>query len=275
MKLEVLEYLPEVNSKFPPLLFVHGAFHGAWCWKENFLPYFASKGFPSYALSFRGHGESEGLEILHSFSLSDYMNDVLEAMLLLKKPVLIGHSMGGGVVQKILHLYPDKIKAAVLIASVPPNGLLKDVLRLIFTNFRETLQMMLFSKGRRSNFPPNLLFSKELPVEKRDEFLRILQPDSIKAIKECYRPIVPKSLSSKVPILILGSKKDYMISEKSTIFTGSTYKTEPVIFPDLSHDMMLDPNWEAVADRILDFLFEYASESEKRCKDESPKFLPN
>jgi hypothetical protein len=27
-----------------PLLFVHGAWHGAWCWDEHFLDLFADKG---------------------------------------------------------------------------------------------------------------------------------------------------------------------------------------------------------------------------------------
>lgn len=85
MKLEVLEYLSEINQGESPLLFLHGAYHGAWCWKENFLPYFSSKGFTYYALSLRGHGESEGREKLHSFSLKDYMEDVLETLLILKK----------------------------------------------------------------------------------------------------------------------------------------------------------------------------------------------
>jgi pimeloyl-ACP methyl ester carboxylesterase len=28
-----------------PLLFVHGAFQGGWCWDVNFLDFFAKRGF--------------------------------------------------------------------------------------------------------------------------------------------------------------------------------------------------------------------------------------
>lgn len=57
----------------------------------------------------------------------DYMDDVLEAMRLIKgKPVLIGHSMGGSVVQKILHLHQEKINAAVLMSRPLPMGYLKN-----------------------------------------------------------------------------------------------------------------------------------------------------
>jgi len=258
VKLEVTEYLPDTNSKSPPLLFVHGAYHGSWCWKENFLPYFSSKGFPSYALSLRGHGGSAGREKIHSFSLSDYVNDVLETMLLLRnKPVLIGHSMGGAVVQKVLHLQPDKIKAVVLMASVPPNGMLKNSLWLYLTNFKEILQMSLSNdKKRKRNFIASKFFSKGLPPNKWDGFAQLLQQESNKALKDLNKQIVPKSIRANVPMLVLGSKKDCYFSERTTISIGNTYKTEPVIFSNISHDMMLDPEWKTAADQILTFLDE-------------------
>ncbi|PEU20726.1 alpha/beta hydrolase [Bacillus wiedmannii] len=264
MNLEILEYAPEEKSKFPPILFIHGAFHGAWCWKENFLPYFSSKGFLSYALSLRGHGESEGLEALHSFSLQDYVEDVMEVMVLLKnKPILVGHSMGGAIVQKILQLHPDKIEGVILMASVPHNGMFKDSLKLSFTNFRESINLFLFSQGKRKKCPVNVFFSKDLPNEKKDEYVRLLQPESKKASGDLNRKIISKSISTKVPVLVLGSKKEWFFSEKTTLSIGEHYKTKPVFFPNMSHDMMLDPNWKTVADQIIKFLDESVFQSEE------------
>jgi pimeloyl-ACP methyl ester carboxylesterase len=37
-----------------PLLFVHGAWHAAWCWDENLPDFFADKGFRAVAVSLRG-----------------------------------------------------------------------------------------------------------------------------------------------------------------------------------------------------------------------------
>jgi hypothetical protein len=37
----------------PALLFLHGSFHGAWCWAEHFLPYFCEMGYPAIALNWR------------------------------------------------------------------------------------------------------------------------------------------------------------------------------------------------------------------------------
>src|SRR5476649_2140141 len=65
-RLEVLSRAPTTSRNAPPLLFVHGAWHGAWCWDEHFLGYFSKRGFSAHAVSLLGHGESEGKERLRS-----------------------------------------------------------------------------------------------------------------------------------------------------------------------------------------------------------------
>ena len=44
----------EKGSRPPPLVFVHGSFHAAWCWAEHWLPFFSRAGFDCYALSLLG-----------------------------------------------------------------------------------------------------------------------------------------------------------------------------------------------------------------------------
>lgn len=122
---ETLEILaaPAAQSRpgMPPLLFIHGAYTAAWCWAEHFLPYFAQAGFNCQALSLSGHGASRRRDHLDSYSIDDYIKDVAEVTAQLPvPPVLIGHSMGGFVVQKYLEQYPAA--AAVLMCSVPPQG---------------------------------------------------------------------------------------------------------------------------------------------------------
>jgi pimeloyl-ACP methyl ester carboxylesterase len=126
---EVIERKPEGSIWKTPILFVHGAWHGAWCWDEHFLSYFAEQGYPSYALSVRGHGLSEKQGKLNSFKISDFVSDLAQvAVQLPSPPVLVGHSMGGLVVQKYLekHFAP----AAVLLASLPTGGLARSATRM-------------------------------------------------------------------------------------------------------------------------------------------------
>ncbi|HZG68660.1 MAG TPA: alpha/beta fold hydrolase, partial [Herpetosiphonaceae bacterium] len=64
MSLELISKQPRSQARSSPVLFVHGAWHGAWCWAEHFLDYFAERGYGAHALSLRGHGGSAGHERL-------------------------------------------------------------------------------------------------------------------------------------------------------------------------------------------------------------------
>ncbi|KAF2268987.1 hypothetical protein CC78DRAFT_529612 [Lojkania enalia] len=55
--LELLACLPHPPTKQQPLLFVHGVHYAAACFNAV-LPLIARAGYPSYALSLRGHGRS-------------------------------------------------------------------------------------------------------------------------------------------------------------------------------------------------------------------------
>ncbi len=182
--LELLSHLPESHINHPPLLFVHGAWHGAWGWDAYFLPYFAQHGYAAYALSLRGHGASEGRERLRWTSLTEYVEDVAQiAQQLSQPPIVIGHSLGGLVVQKYLERHPAP--AAVLLASLPPYGALPFFLRFFgkhpwaFCKTVATLTpyYMVGSLGlARENF-----FSVALPLEEVAKYFTHIQVESFRA----------------------------------------------------------------------------------------------
>jgi pimeloyl-ACP methyl ester carboxylesterase len=60
--LEVIDKGSASESHPVPLLFVHGGYHGAWCWDEHFLDHFADRGFRAVAdwrRDLQGHAQSE------------------------------------------------------------------------------------------------------------------------------------------------------------------------------------------------------------------------
>jgi alpha-beta hydrolase superfamily lysophospholipase len=86
----------------PPILFVHGLYHGGWCYEEHFVPWFRSRGYEAAAVTLRHHDQhhAPGLRVT---SLMDYVADVVAAAARMSSPpVVIGHSMGGFVAQKYL-----------------------------------------------------------------------------------------------------------------------------------------------------------------------------
>ena len=132
-ELELLERQCGERSERPPLLFVHGSGHAAWCWDEHFLDFFAERGFSSYAVSLRGHGNSGGLERLRWVSVAQYVSDVARvAARLPRAPIVVGHSLGGLVVQKYLENHDAP--AAVLLAPSPVVGMLRPGVRLFLQN---------------------------------------------------------------------------------------------------------------------------------------------
>lgn len=119
--LEVIDKGPCDESGKAPLLFVHGAWHGAWCWDEHFLDFFAAKGYRAVAVSLRGHGRSPAPKVMQFCSVADYVDDVASvADSLPQEPVVIGHSLGGVIVQKYLESH--RAPGAVLLASLPASG---------------------------------------------------------------------------------------------------------------------------------------------------------
>ena len=94
--LEVIDKGSISDAHPVPLLFVHGAWHAAWCWDEHFLSFFADKGYRAVALNLRGHGNSPSDKPLRACSVADFVEDIASvADGLPTPPVIIGHSMGG------------------------------------------------------------------------------------------------------------------------------------------------------------------------------------
>jgi pimeloyl-ACP methyl ester carboxylesterase len=116
--LEVIEERSSNESHPAPLLFVHGSWHAARCWAEYFLDFFADRGYRAVALSLRGHGKRRVQEPMQFCSTAELVDDVDSvAASLPTRPVVIGHSMGGFVLQNCLESH--EAPAGVLLAPMP------------------------------------------------------------------------------------------------------------------------------------------------------------
>lgn len=60
--------------------------------------------------------------------------------------------------------------------------------------------------------------------------------------------VKPQRIST--PLLVLGAGLDRSITTKEVHATARAYRTEAEIFVGMGHDMMLEPGWSAVAERI-------------------------
>jgi pimeloyl-ACP methyl ester carboxylesterase len=259
MRLELITKQAISRAHTTPLLFVHGAWHAAWCWDEHFLDYFASQGYSSYALSLRGHGASEGRERLRWTSIADFVADVASvAAQLPTPPAVIGHSMGGLVIQKYLETHPAP--AAVLLASVPPAGALATTLRIARRHplelVKANVQMSMYPIVGTVQLTREAFFSTNMPVNKVQGYFDKLQDEAYRAFLDMVALNLARPQRVKTPLLVLGGARDTIFHPYEVEATARAYHTQAVIFPDMAHDMMLEAGWQAVADRIIAWLKE-------------------
>jgi len=259
MKLEMISKYPAGNQYPTPLLFIHGTLHGAWCWDVHFLDYFAQHGYAAHAVNLRGHGNSEGREKLRWTRIADYVEDVADAVRLLPSPpILIGHSMGGFIIQK--YLEDRTAPAAVLLSSPSPAGLLpaalKNARRHPLTFAKINLTFSVFPLVATPQLAREAFFSDELPEEQLVAYWKQMQDDSFMAFLDMVALDLPKPAKVKMPVLVLGVGRDNMLNPNEIEATARAYSTQAEIIADVAHNSMLDPRWQTVADRILVWLKE-------------------
>jgi pimeloyl-ACP methyl ester carboxylesterase len=259
MKLELICEKPNGQAHSTPLLFVHGKWHAAWCWAEHFLPYFAEYGYVSYALSLRGHGESQGRARLRWTSIAGYIADVAQiAGRMETPPVLIGHSMGGFITQKYLenHTAP----AAALLTAIPPTGLWPTI-GLVFRRHPEVVLKILFTlRFSPAVSTPALtreaLFSADMPEGQVCAYHQRMQDESFRACLDELGLNLVRTKRVKTPLLVVGAENDTLIPPNLVRKTAHIYGIQARIFPHMAHDVMLERDWQMVADCILEFLKE-------------------
>ena len=257
MQLEVITRVPAGAPRPAPLLFEHGAWHAAWCWEEHFLDYFARHGFAAHALSLRGHGASEGRNRLRWTRISEYVADVAQiAAGLPSVPIVIGHSMGGLVVQKYLETHGTP--AGALLASAPPAGALAATLRIAARQplafAKANLTLSLWPLVATPALAREAFFSSSMPDAQLRELASRLQDESYRAFLDLLALDLPHPDRIQTPLLVLGAADDAVFSPAEVAATARAYRTEPIMFDGMAHDMMLEAGWERVADQILAWL---------------------
>jgi pimeloyl-ACP methyl ester carboxylesterase len=259
MALEVLR----ANGSGPPrrvdILLVHGIFVGAWVWETYFLPYLAAAGYDVHAVSLSGHGNSSGRERLHTLTLSDYTADLNEAASTIERPVVVvGHSMGGAVVQNAIRT-GARFAGTALMASVPPGGLMSANIAMMWSEPRLWRELSaMFTSGPRSADLGVLregLFSNRIDAVEFERFAARVGDESrvIGFELQGLRPFAPMPWQAP-PMLVLGGSADRFIRKQDLYATAAWYGVEAAILPDLSHSVMLDPDWQRAADALLAWL---------------------
>jgi non-heme chloroperoxidase len=245
--------IPEKEQNVHPLLFVHGSSCGSWLW-ENFMHYFAAHGWPCYALNLRGHHLSRQIADWGAVGVAAYLEDVDSVVKWIGRDlVLIGHSMGGMLVQKYSEgKTPVKL---ILLHTAPPFSITKQIdFNAFLKRGREQGRIMKDSRVISDDDPQKLIGYMFDPGNVAPDVLlrvhRAMGEESARALHEMQQVEVDAQ-KIKCPVYVLGFnlKKiglEYPLDLNQELARYYHARDLQIIEPG-GHLFMLEKNWEAFA----------------------------
>jgi pimeloyl-ACP methyl ester carboxylesterase len=251
-------------AKSKTIVLIHGNFVNDNTWSE-WKEYYEQKGYIVITPSNPGHnGNPKDLRSkvhpdLIKTGFIDIVNNINKLLYTLpEKPLIIGHSMAGMAVMKLIEM--DKAAAGVSIDGAPPKNVfppfqtLKSVLPAF--GFFSTSK---FYMGSRKWY--DTTFFNTIPEsEKIKAFEKFAVPESFKVSRE----LVLNSFSNidfkkpHAPILFIGGGSDQIFPPGLTRTLSQKYsdkssRVDLKIFEGKSHFICGEPGWENIADYILNW----------------------
>lgn len=236
-----------------PILFLHGMWEGAWFW-EDWLPFFARRGWRSRAVSLRGHGDSKPVPDLGKVRFAEYVEDALGAARELGNPVLVGHSMGGLLVQKMAEMTDPPAVVAVTPSS--PRGIFALNTWTIARTALVHLHEILLGKPLVPTFEEMCALElNRLPPDRKREVFEKQQPESGWQTFDIAIKGVPVD-AAKVgsPLLVIGAEDDQITPAVMVRKVASKYDAEYREYAEHAHMIVVEPGWERVAEETADWL---------------------
>jgi pimeloyl-ACP methyl ester carboxylesterase len=166
--------------------------------------------------------------------------------------------MGGAVVQKYLETHDAP--AGILLASVPPAGVLATALRLALRHPWEftlvNLTWSLYPLIRTPALTREAFFSADMPEAQVKPYFEKMQDESYLGFLDMLLFNRPRPQNVKAPLLVLGGATDTIFYPAEIEATARAYHTQAILFPNTAHDLMLEAGWQAVADQVSAWLQE-------------------
>jgi len=252
----MVSVVPSSGGRRHPLLFVHGAWHGAWCW-ERFQEWFAAWGWESHAVDLRGHGDSPNDRSLRRTRIKHYAQDVAAAVRQLDRPpILVAHSMGALVAQR--YLEDEVLPGAVLVTPVPLGGVIKATWRTLRRHpiafLKANLMLDLGALVERAAVAADLFLPDDASEDEIAWLHERLQSESYLAYLDMLFFTRARPQLVHTPMAVLAAEHDRIFRPHHLRRLAQAYGTEVDVVPDTAHDLMLGPRWEqgaaAVANAI-------------------------
>jgi non-heme chloroperoxidase len=258
------------------VLFVHGLWLHADSWTP-WLERFGAAGYSPTAPGWPGTGASvadtrRNSEAVAGYGIADVVDHYARIIKAIDtKPIVIGHSFGGLVAQRLLA--DDLAAAAVAIDPAPIKGVIflpPSALRVASIALRNPANrsraVSLTEKQFRYGFA-----NAVSPEESDDLYERWAIPTPGKPLFEAASANLSRNSPAKVdtrnatrgPLLVTAGGRDRTVPEAVSRATVKLYRHSPAMtdfreFPDRGHSLTIDSGWPDVAEAVLAWLSERA-----------------
>ncbi|WP_158795559.1 alpha/beta hydrolase [Pedobacter sp. L105] len=247
------------------IVFIHGMFQNPKSW-EKWMDFFVAKGYNCLAPAWPLHeGDPAFLrenpsEELGKLSLEEVVAKIETLVYSLpEKPIVIGHSVGGLIVQRLANL--DMIKAGIAISSVAPNGMIdfswpfiKNA-ATIANPIKGNDPIYMDLETFQGSFA-NTLSDEEAPAA----FAETAVHDSRNIFRDCMGEFGKLDIDiPHPPLLFVAGEKDQicpadLVEKNAKAYTDGNSTVAYEVFPERSHYICNEPGWEEVASSIEGWL---------------------
>jgi alpha-beta hydrolase superfamily lysophospholipase len=223
------------------------------------------KGFSVETINLPGHGEA-GSEKIRWYSIADYVDAVQAKLESIGRPtVVLGHSLGGYVVQKLMERQPANLAGAVLLAAATQRGVWGLVGRLLASQPLKFLSVCVTRDLYRLVSTPgetrHLFHLESLPEATVNKLWAQLGNESFRAFLDMLilNPIHPEKADPRLPILVLGGGIDGIFPPDIVRRNAQSYREVAQIYPGAPHNLTQNSGWQQVANDLSAWLNQLVS----------------
>ena len=223
-------------------------------WK-NYQARLADAGYETHAINLRGHHGSRPVRDIGKVSLNDYVADAIGAARRLGNPIVIGHSMGGLIAQKVAEA--GACRALVLISAAPPRWIPVVSWTLLRKQLKHMPDLLLHRPILPSRADADVLMFNRTPLADRDAQYAQLVPDSGRAGFEMSFGLIDVAAQRVTsPTLVVTGLDDQFVVPRVARALARKYRATLKEFPTHAHHIMTEPGWEKPCDEMILWLNE-------------------